>query len=426
MTRAAFQIRFSQFQAQPINFTVSMITQRTKTLMRQLCVVLFASCSFTQLVLAQRVAPLLIPFQGRLTDQAGTVIPDGLQTLSFKLYDQAVEGDAAWTERHENVEVINGMANVFLGSINEFPKRNADQDSTPENYTLFFSETKYLGITVDDPTTTNDIEMLPRQIIVSAFHARSVDTLNGYDWSSLLVNGNSPAHGSISGSKIQEGGITSSKIFDPSIEATHFKAGSVRGGEGGTIQDGSITAADLSDSVRQATPAIGAILPYAGSVEPVGWMFCDGRLLNPAAYVELHAAIGFTWGTDVNGDFKLPDMRGRVLAGKTDVDTVDRLTPTLDDGSSLLFNDLGAPADSSTLGAVGGEDMHQTTEVEMPSHTHSGITINHTGFEASHSGIIDGGPHLSGSAGGDRSHNNVQPTLIVNYIIRVGSETILP
>ena len=49
--------------------------------------------------LAQTVAPTLIPFQGRLTDQNGVAYTNKQYTIVFQLYDQAVGGtllDAAW------------------------------------------------------------------------------------------------------------------------------------------------------------------------------------------------------------------------------------------------------------------------------------------------------------------------------------------
>ena len=59
----------------------------------------------------------------------------------------------------------------------------------------------------------------------------------------------------------------------------------------------------------------GAVIPYAGSSAPDGWLLCDGRTLQSDRYPELYAAIGTTYGQDKPGSFKLPDLRGRVTAG---------------------------------------------------------------------------------------------------------------
>src|SRR5882724_535594 len=65
-------------------------------------------------------APMLIPFQGRLTDQQGRPYTNGQYSITFTIYDQAVGGASLWSERHEKVGVINGTVNVFLGSITAF------------------------------------------------------------------------------------------------------------------------------------------------------------------------------------------------------------------------------------------------------------------------------------------------------------------
>jgi microcystin-dependent protein len=67
----------------------------------------------------------------------------------------------------------------------------------------------------------------------------------------------------------------------------------------------------------------GTIVPYAGLEKPPGatalskgWLFCDGSIVNRSEYPELFAAIGLTYGrTLVNGQFRLPDLRGRTIIG---------------------------------------------------------------------------------------------------------------
>ena len=401
--------------------------------LRNACIILAALLMGATCVSAQ--TPTLIPFQGRLTDQSGIIVQGGAKTIIFNLYDVPVGGTALWTERHENVGIIDGMVNVFLGSIKTFPERASDGDNDPNNDPLFFAETKYLGITVDDPTTSQDIEMIPRQMILPAFHARSADTLNGHDWSAILVSGNNPAVGFVKGSKIQTGSITSAQLGDRSVREIDLEAGAVSGGTGGTITDGSITEADLSTSLSNAIVPIGAILPYAGNSTsvPDGWMLCNGAALPRSNYPALFAAIGTIWGTTHSTNFLLPDMRGRIPAGKTDGATKDRLNPTLENPNDI--NNPISMLNSTVLGAVGGEDMHQLTVAELAEHGHriygntggsgstnglaNGVLTGDERYTREHFDInVDGVPHIE-KTGGDAPHNNVQPTIIVNYIIRV-------
>src|SRR5262245_47145362 len=116
-----------------------------------LLIILWGGVSGAQ---AQQASPQLIPFQGRLTDQQGTVYTNGQYTIVFNIYNEAVGGTPVWgPERHQQVGVINGMINVFLGSITPL----SGQD---------FSTTKYLGVTIDADNNQNtaDPEMIPRQM----------------------------------------------------------------------------------------------------------------------------------------------------------------------------------------------------------------------------------------------------------------------
>lgn len=142
----------------------------------------------------------------------------------------------------------------------------------------------------------------------------------------------------------------------------------------------------------------GGVMPYAGSSAPTGWVLCDGSsYLRTGTYAALFAIIGTTYGSVDGTHFNVPDLRGRVAVGKS-TDT-----------------------EFDTLGETGGEKTHTLTVGEMPSHTH---TINRNtaassyGFSYSSSGS-GGATALSGSTGGDGAHNNLQPYITLNYIIKL-------
>ncbi len=168
-------------------------------------------------VLARAAEPSLIPFQGRLTDQQGVPYTNGQFTILFQLYDQAVGGSSIWQERHEKVGVINGMVNVFLGSISALDG-------------VSFTNTKHLGITVDADNNPNtpDPEMVPRQMIIPAFWAKNSDKLAGYDWSAVMVGGtNNPVSGQIRGDKLQTQGITAAQIAPQTITASQIASNTI-------------------------------------------------------------------------------------------------------------------------------------------------------------------------------------------------------
>jgi microcystin-dependent protein len=157
---------------------------------------------------------------------------------------------------------------------------------------------------------------------------------------------------------------------------------------------------------------IGVILPYGGTSAPTGWLLAYGQAVSRTTYAALFAVYSTTYGVgDGSTTFNLPDLRGRVPAGQDDMggSSANRLTnPGTTTGG----------IDGDVLGGTGGAETHQLTTAQLAAHTH-GYVLTSTG-----SGIANGVGQVnnSGSAnttstGGDVAHNNVQPTIILNYII---------
>ena len=58
----------------------------------------------------------------------------------------------------------------------------------------------------------------------------------------------------------------------------------------------------------------GAIIIFAGSNLPEGYLFCDGEHYSDQDYPELFASIGYTFGSS-NSDFRVPDMKSLFVRG---------------------------------------------------------------------------------------------------------------
>jgi len=61
---------------------------------------------------------------------------------------------------------------------------------------------------------------------------------------------------------------------------------------------------------------IGEIREYGHNPPPPKWLFCDGQTVSQATYAGLFAVCGVLYNTggEPAGDFRLPDMRNRIVA----------------------------------------------------------------------------------------------------------------
>jgi len=144
---------------------------------------------------------------------------------------------------------------------------------------------------------------------------------------------------------------------------------------------------------------IGEIIAYAGPTSPDSrWLPCDGSSLLRVDYPDLFNVIGVVYGAADSIHFNLPDLRGRSPIG-------------VGQGTGLSLRSLG---DSI------GEETHTLTIGELASHVHD--TGNSVLLGTSVPPPFDAlGPNpfpaTTGSTGNDDPHNNMQPSLVINYLI---------
>jgi microcystin-dependent protein len=78
-----------------------------------------------------------------------------------------------------------------------------------------------------------------------------------------------------------------------------------------------------AEVVNRMVPA-GAVMSFAMTAAPTGWLECDGSTVSRTTYATLFAAIGTTFGAgDGSTTFKLPDLRGEFIRGYDDGRGVD-------------------------------------------------------------------------------------------------------
>lgn len=176
---------------------------------------------------------------------------------------------------------------------------------------------------------------------------------------------------------------------------------------------------DLALAQIAANP-VGAVMPYAGNSAPTGWLLARGQAVSRTTYASLFSVISTTYGSgDGSTTFNLPDLQGRVVAG------VEATATRLTSGVSGV--------DGGTLGASGGnQNMHQhthTANVSDPGHTHQiadstpagSLGVNRSGSTGGNSfGTLSSttGITVTNVNAGSGSSQNVQPTIVLNYIIK--------
>jgi len=161
-----------------------------------------------------------------------------------------------------------------------------------------------------------------------------------------------------------------------------------------------------------STPYIGEIRLFAGNFAPVGWAFCKGQLLAIDQADVLFQLIGTTYGGDGQQTFALPDLRGRLP----------------------VHQGQGSGTGNHTIGETGGTETVTLTVAQIPAHSHmlvgsgaaasagnpagamlAATTVN--SYDSTGTAAVTMAGSALGSAGGNQPHENMAPTLTLNYII---------
>jgi microcystin-dependent protein len=168
------------------------------------------------------------------------------------------------------------------------------------------------------------------------------------------------------------------------------------------------------------TPFIGEIKIIPWNYAPKGWAFCNGQLLPINQNQALFALLGTYYGGDGRQNFALPNLQGKV---------------PIHMGNGFA------------IGQTGGELAHTLISGEMPAHNHMvqsdqltnassnfsapaateifglaiGVPSSGASFPVNPYGVPPAGgvlaPQSVGPFGGSQPHTNIQPYLVLNFIV---------
>jgi microcystin-dependent protein len=159
-----------------------------------------------------------------------------------------------------------------------------------------------------------------------------------------------------------------------------------------------------------AEPYIGEIRMVGFSFAPIGWAFCDGALQAIDQNTALFTLIGTFYGGDGVQTFGLPNLQGRV---------------PIHQGSNQ--------GTSFVIGERAGSETITLTTNQLPAHNHALQASTTAGNSNSPGGNLQAATQsvnayvpptaitamtsVSTGAGGSQPHENMQPYLVVNFII---------
>lgn len=184
-----------------------------------------------------------------------------------------------------------------------------------------------------------------------------------------------------------------------------------------TTGDGSTKIA--TTAYADAVAPVGTITAYGGASAPTGWLLCNGAVKNSVTdttLAALYAVIANSFGGSDGTDFLLPDLQGRIPVGRNSTTGTFNVAV----GTEAGVEEVTLSGAESGLAAHGHTMYTQTDTHDSPPYHVKGNPPtggdNDTELSAVYSG--DKGVVDAAAAAASSAHTNLQPYLVINYIIK--------
>jgi len=314
---------------------------------------IFAFCALfaclTSSALAQ--APATIGYQGILTDANGVAVPNGAQTITFRLYAAASGGSALWTET-QTVTTTSGAFSAILGSITSL--------------NISFNQPLYLGISVG-----SGAELTPRIALTASPYSLTAKTVEDGAVSSGKI-----ADSAVTTVKIQDGAVSSAKIAGGAVTTTQIADNAVTGAK---VAGGQVVKSvnSLTDAVTLAAGSNVTITPSGNTltIAATGAALADNavttvKIADGAVTSAKIATGGVTTtqladGTVATADLADNAVTGAKVASGQVVKSVNSLTDavTLAAGSNLTITPSGNTLTIAATGAALADNAVTTVKI---------------------------------------------------------------
>ena len=207
----------------------------------------------------------------------------------------------------------------------------------------------------------------------------------------------------------------------------------------GTVSTAGVARIDSTGTIQNIANMIGLVLPFAGTTPPTGWLLCWGQAVSRTTYSGLYTVVTNTYGAgDGSTTFNLPDLRGRVIAGVDNMGgtAANKITSGVSGITGTTLGAVGGNEGITLTGAQSGVAAHSHA-ITDPGHVHGNNAIANGGSPAFgdwgvtnqsvtnkqvgasvYSAVTSISIQNATAANASQAHPNVQPTIMMNYIIK--------